>query len=226
MTDRCSISPADTGCSVGSPAQDPLHDPHSSEEELEVINKHNPRELELLPACPIRSTSVCLPEKRKWTQMSDSRSLDFNSENEETMENLENMSHFSNLSSRSMEMISPCSPFHSGKSQFDGSSPVVLEVSSDDEVPNLLESMATPVQFRTSPPLEAFKPGRPCKGRSLSPPHKVIHYEVSPRKRSRHARHSHVQRPCLDFEKMQQVSRLFLTKLLYFFPSRALQNNM
>lgn len=71
--------------------------------------------------------------------------------------------------------------------------------------------MATPVQFRTSPPVEALKPGgrTPMGGRgvrSMSPPPKLLHYEVSPRKRSRHAKHSHVQRPYLDFEKMQQVS--------------------
>lgn len=99
--------------------------------------------------------------------------------------------------------------------------------SSDDEVHHLLHaSMSTPVQFRTSPPLEALKPAGQMhvssltssdistigittlagiKGRSLSPPPKLLHCELSPRKRSRHARHSHVQRPCLDFEKMQQV---------------------
>lgn len=71
--------------------------------------------------------------------------------------------------------------------------------------------MATPVQFRTSPPVEALKPGgRTPIGtrgvRSMSPPPKLLHYEVSPRKRSRHTKHSHVQRPYLDFEKMQQVS--------------------
>lgn len=196
MSDRSSVSPADTGCSVGSPAPDPLHDPHSSEEELEVIN--NPRDLR--PPCPLRATSVCLPEKRKWSQISaDSRTLDFSPENEE------NMSHYGNLSPRRMEVISPCSPFTVKHYPEDS---IILEHSgsSDDEVHNLLASMATPVQFRTSPPLEALKPGgRPSKGRSLSPPQKVIHYEVSPRKRSRHMRHTHVQRPCLDFEKMQQV---------------------
>lgn len=202
MSDRSSVSPADTGCSVGSPAPDPLHDPHSSEEELEVIN--NPRDLR--PPCPLRATSVCLPEKRKWSQISaDSRTLDFSPENEE------NMSHYGNLSPRRMEVISPCSPFTVKHYPEDS---IILEHSgsSDDEVHNLLASMATPVQFRTSPPLEALKPGgRPSKGRSLSPPQKVIHYEVSPRKRSRHMRHTHVQRPCLDFEKMQQLKARSVT---------------
>lgn len=82
--------------------------------------------------------------------------------------------------------------------------------SSDDEVQGLLAAMATPVRFRTWPPLDAHKPGR-----SLSPPPKLFHYagagaaaggDASPRKRHRHTpRASHIQRPCLDFEKMQQV---------------------
>lgn len=50
-----------------SPAPDP-HDPHSSEEELEVINS-NPK-CERLPR-PLRAASVCLPEKRKWSQIGD-----------------------------------------------------------------------------------------------------------------------------------------------------------
>lgn len=119
--------------------------------------------------------------------------------------------------------------------------------SSDDEVHHLLHaSMSTPVQFRTSPPLEALKPAGQLhvlsslssssisnsgittnigavKGRSLSPPPKLLHCELSPRKRSRHARHSHVQRPCLDFEKMQQVCSscnkytFYYVKLFEFF---------
>lgn len=186
MSGRSSISPVDTGCSVGSPAPDALHDPHSSEEELEVIN--SPREVR--GPCPLRPTSVCLPEKRKWSQISDSRdSRSLEGADVDTDENVENLARFGNVDTRTTD--DSIAVEHSG--------------SSDDEVHGLLASMATPVQFRTSPPLEALKPGRPNKGRSLSPPHKVIHYEVSPRKRSRHARHAHVQRPCLDFEKMQQV---------------------
>lgn len=62
------------------------------------------------------------------------------------------------------------------------------------------------MRFRTSPPLEAVKPGKRTVAMKGSPPAKLVHYEVSPRKRSRHVRHSHLQRPYLDFEKMQQVN--------------------
>lgn len=90
--------------------------------------------------------------------------------------------------------------------------------------------MSQPVQFRTSPPVDAHKPGR-----SLSPPPKLFHASVRdprpPRPRSRPRPHPLVDhldtdidalsacsprkrhrpphrlpRPCLDFEKMQQVS--------------------
>lgn len=112
------------------------------------------------------------------------------------------MSHYGNLSP-----TSPCSPF--SKCCGDDGVHVEHSGSSDEEVHHLLASMATPVQFRTSPPIEALKPGGRTplvKGRSMSPPSKLLHYEVSPRKRSRHTKHAHVQRPYLDFEKMQQVS--------------------
>lgn len=89
--------------------------------------------------------------------------------------------------------------------------------SSDEEVQGLLAAMATPVQFRTSPPRGAHRPGH----RSLSPPPKLFHYvpspahdsAVSPRKRHRHTAVSSphaIQRPCLDFEKMQQVRKLYM----------------
>lgn len=75
--------------------------------------------------------------------------------------------------------------------------------SGDEEVQGLLAAMATPVRFRTSPPRDAHKPGQ----RSFSPPLKLFHLDVSPRKRHRQgtSRPHHIQRPCLDFEKMQQV---------------------
>ncbi|KAF2901828.1 hypothetical protein ILUMI_04360 [Ignelater luminosus] len=198
MSERmCSVSPADTGCSMESPAPD-QHDPHSSEEELEVINSTKQARSER----PFRAASVCLPEKRKWSQVGDSYARWYSPENEE------NMSHYGNLSP-----ASPCSPYGN---KYYGDDTVHLEHSgsSDDEVHHLLASMATPVQFRTSPPLEAVKPGGRTpnsKIRSLSPPPKLVHYEVSPRKRSRHTRHLHVQRPCLDFEKMQQLKARSVT---------------
>ena len=81
-------------------------------------------------------------------------------------------------------------------------SPATAVGSSDEEVQGLLAAMATPVKFRTSPPRDAHKPGQ----RSFSPPIKLFHLDVSPRKRHRHTpRPHHIQRPCLDFEKMQQV---------------------
>uniref|UniRef100_A0AAR5P7A7 Uncharacterized protein n=1 Tax=Dendroctonus ponderosae TaxID=77166 RepID=A0AAR5P7A7_DENPD len=194
VSDRmCSVSPADTGCSMESPAPDP-HDPHSSEEELEVINS-NPQCERVAPR-PLRAASVCLPEKRKWSQIGDSHRY--------RPENEENMSQFSNLSPPSS-----CSPYL--KSYGEDGHVIEHSGSSDDEVHHLLASRATPVRFRTSPPLEAVKPGRRTLVKNESPPPKLVHYEVSPRKRSRHVRHSHLQRPYLDFEKMQQLKARSVT---------------
>ncbi|KAK9870169.1 hypothetical protein WA026_006259 [Henosepilachna vigintioctopunctata] len=197
------VSPADTGCSMDSPAPD-QHDPHSSEEELEVINRNK----EEIAGRPARATSVCLPEKRKWSQISGG-----NFARNANLENVENMSPKSNTSPRSS-----CSPYQKEEAAHHSGS-------SDDEVHNLLASMSTPVQFRTSPPLEAVKPGRRTplnKMRSSSPPAKLLHYDLSPRKRTRHSRHSQVQRPYLDFEKMQQVRKnpihqLFFSGVIYRF---------
>lgn len=182
------VSPEDTGCCVESPLPD-HHDAHSSEEELEVINRNKTE----INNGAVRATSVCLPEKRKWSQIG-----------RYSPENVENISHYSNVSPRSS--CSSCQRFGEEGGQHSGSS--------DDEVHNFAGSMSPPVQFRTSPPLEALKPGRTTsvqKMKSLSPPAKIVHYEVSPRKRSRHSRHSHIQRPYLDFEKMQQVKARSLT---------------
>ncbi|XP_067624716.1 uncharacterized protein Reph isoform X2 [Eurosta solidaginis] len=44
-----------------------------------------------------------------------------------------------------------------------------LAHSSDDDLRNFLEPVLTPVNFRTSPPLEAFKPNRSHKYRSTTP---------------------------------------------------------
>lgn len=211
----CSVSPADTGCSMESPAPD-QHDPHSSEEELEVINS---------PPRPPRSSSVCLPEKRKWSQVgSDSYSIHCGRRS--PCENEENVSRYGNLSPPSPSSPSKCCGvaddgtttvhyrhhhYHHNGHHHHHHHNIEHSGSSDEEVHNLLASMATPVQFRTSPPLEALKPGGRTPNnyqhriRSMSPPAKLLHYEVSPRKRSRHTKHTHVQRPYLDFEKMQQV---------------------
>ncbi|KAG5895774.1 hypothetical protein JTB14_001622 [Gonioctena quinquepunctata] len=198
VSDRvCSVSPADTGCSMESPGPD-QHDPHSSEEELEVINSNSRIEK---PPIPLRAASVCLAEKRKWSQVGDVQSRRYSPENEE------NISHFGNLSPSSS-----CSP--NLKSYGEEGVHIEHSGSSDDEVHHLLNPRATPVQFRTSPPLEAVKPERRCflhKGGSMSPPPKLLHYEACPRKRTKHTRHAHIQRPYLDFEKMQQLKTRSVT---------------
>nr|XP_023022518.1 uncharacterized protein LOC111510804 isoform X1 [Leptinotarsa decemlineata] len=198
VPDRVSISPADTGCSLESPRPD-QQDAHSSEEELEVINSN--RRIESTPR-PLRTASVCLAEKRKWSQVGDVQSR-----SRYSPENEENMSHFGNLSPQSS-----CSP----NLKCCGEDGVHIDHSgsSDDEVHHLLNPRATPVQFSTSPPLEAVKPERRSvvnKGRTTSPPTKILHYEMSPRKRTRHMRHAHIQRPYLDFEKMQQLKTRSVT---------------
>ena len=222
-----------TACSPASPYfldsalpsdSDHNYDHHSSEEELEVIN--NPSNCaavgtsakELL-TCRSGSVSTVMPEKRKWSQMTAGSTC-----------SLSNTCHQPTHSSGRLTIAETCSFIHGGSScnvELGGggggsrASVAVIATtpaadqssgSSDEEVQGLLAAMATPVQFRTSPPLDAHKPGR-----SQSPPPKLFHYggnasaaaalEVSPRKRHRHTpRAHHIQRPCLDFEKMQQVS--------------------
>ncbi|XP_067140270.1 uncharacterized protein [Centruroides vittatus] len=79
-----------------------------------------------------------------------------------------------------------------------------------------LVCISAPVEFRSSPPANVPKPSR-----SLSPPPKLFHSSVgnipplelcsvSPRKRHRHIPNvntsTNLQRPCLDFEKIQQTA--------------------
>ncbi|XP_049764559.1 uncharacterized protein LOC126092872 [Schistocerca cancellata] len=182
------------------------HDHHSSEEELEVIN-----------SCPaavapasgagallvtVRSGSVTVPEKRKWSQVT-------------------------HQAAPHVLLATDCSSGGGG-----GSSS-----SSDDEVQGLLAAMSTPVRFRTWPPLDAHKPGRslspppklfhyaasadaaPAPACGLAPAASASSAsaaaaaaDASPRKRHRHTpRASHIQRPCLDFEKMQQLKARAVT---------------
>lgn len=86
--------------------------------------------------------------------------------------------------------------------------------SSDDEVQGLMSTRPMPLKFCASPPSHVHKPGQ-CTV-SASPPLKLVHLSprqsvslpnTSPRKRHRQRHHPtrNVQRPCLDFEKMQQV---------------------
>ncbi|XP_014251344.1 uncharacterized protein LOC106667730 [Cimex lectularius] len=68
--------------------------------------------------------------------------------------------------------------------------------SSDEEVVGLVAAMTAPVQFRTSPP------------RGTHRPYSAALHEASPRKRHRNAA---PPRPCLDFEKMQQLQAKGMT---------------
>ncbi|KAF0768560.1 Uncharacterized protein FWK35_00001552 [Aphis craccivora] len=92
--------------------------------------------------------------------------------------------------------------------------------SSDDEVQGLMSTRPTPLKFCASPPSHVHKPGQ-CTV-SSSPPLKLVHLSprqsvslpnTSPRKRHRQRHHPtrNVQRPCLDFEKMQQLKSLSAT---------------
>lgn len=218
-----------TACSPASPYfldsalpsdSDHNYDHHSSEEELEVIN--NPTNcaavgssVKELLTCRSGSVSTVMPEKRKWSQITGGSTC-----------SLSNTCLSTNSSGR-LTIAGTCSSVHGGSSSNmalsggGGRASVAVitttpaadqsSSSSDEEVQGLLAAMATPVQFRTSPPLDAHKPGR-----SLSPPPKLFHYgghafattalEVSPRKRHLHTpRAQHIQRPCLDFEKMRQL---------------------
>ncbi|XP_046663723.1 uncharacterized protein LOC124356643 isoform X2 [Homalodisca vitripennis] len=82
-----------------------------------------------------------------------------------------------------------------------------LSSSSDEEVQGLLATMSAPVQFCTSPPRHAHRPGH----RSLSPPPKLFHYVPSPAASPRKRHRNTIQRPCLDFEKMQQMKARAVT---------------
>lgn len=182
------ISPGPTICSIPSPYfldsalasdSDINNDHHSSEEELEVINNSSKG--------PVRSrnTSRCgdLPINL--------RSASVNALPEKRKWSEINLTGLGSVGKLNRLCLTP------GTGRVDQSSG-----SSDDEVQGFLAAtMGTPVKFRTSPPVDVVKPGK-----SLSPPPKLFHYEVTSRKRHRHMhKPHHLQRPCLDFEKMQQV---------------------
>lgn len=66
-------------------------------------------------------------------------------------------------------------------------------------------------------PAQAAAPLAPPAPHQPLPAQELFHYEVSPRKRSRHSNRRQVQRPCLDFDKMQQVSsQLFPSTFIKF----------
>lgn len=144
-----------------------------------------------------RSTST-LPEKRKWSQVTlEASSAGAGARSEQGF--AQSSTNRCHLSSQSVFTSAGVAVRRNDLSSG----------SSDEEVQGLL---ATPVQFRTSPPRGAHRPGR-----SFSPPPKLFHYATgqnsSPRKRHRHATpHAHaIQRPCLDFEKMQQLKARAVT---------------
>ncbi|XKL63647.1 hypothetical protein PGB90_006011 [Kerria lacca] len=203
---------------------DLTYDHHSSEEELEVINgKGSCDTTKRVGRSPFgsrcRSVSSVLPEKRKWSDAMDAESqgeslISCNpsrvriSTRRHTSSN-ENVCLGEEPSITSHKFVSSCS---SGAS------------SDDETAPNgafAPIAPSTPVNFCKSPPLNAHKP--PTL-RSLSPPLKMLNCDTaseeqqrsqnvsSPRyKRHRltptiqRTQHAHnIQRPCLDFEKMQQ----------------------
>lgn len=205
---------------------DLTYDHHSSEEELEVINSgitscDTPKGVASSPfGNRCRSVSSALPEKRKWSDAMDSespgelvslchRSRVRISSRRQTCSSDENMYSEDNSTASARKLVSGCS---SGASSDDETTP------SGAFAPI---APSTPVNFSRSPPLNAHKPPTI---RSLSPPLKMLNCDssavdqqrsqnvMSPRyKRHRHtptqrSQHAHnIQRPCLDFEKMQQV---------------------
>uniref|UniRef100_A0A8D9AIU4 Uncharacterized protein n=1 Tax=Cacopsylla melanoneura TaxID=428564 RepID=A0A8D9AIU4_9HEMI len=180
---------------------DILYDPHSSEEELEVIN--NITLLRRLPNDLPTSTTQTQCSKRKWSQVSSGDDLEDDLDEARTSR--------SSLSS-------------------DEEVTGLFSISSTGSVP---------LQFCTSPPVNVLKPGG--QRLSASPPMKNLSDSISPRKKSRPSpaspspsssssivsqqqqapskstsqspspRHHHIQRPCLDFEKMQQMKARSVT---------------
>ncbi|XP_053960950.1 uncharacterized protein LOC128865059 isoform X2 [Anastrepha ludens] len=118
-----------------------LYDQHSSEEELEVIN--GPSSVAAAEAASnvlvVRGTASSL------------------------------------ISERGSSSLEPEELFGEASTSKRSSSTLVenrkrsLAHSSDDDLRNFLEPVLTPVNFRTSPPLEAFKPNRSHKYRSTTP---------------------------------------------------------
>ncbi|KAL6953698.1 hypothetical protein U1Q18_051054 [Sarracenia purpurea var. burkii] len=218
---------------------DLTYDHHSSEEELEVINssvvsrRNGGAGRRSKDVIRCRSVSSVLPEKRKWSDAMDAESVAAAAGGS----GLSNLCHRSRvrISSRrqqsssdenmyATEGLGASGPANSHKFVSGCSS----GASSDDETTpsGAFAPIApsTPVNFSRSPPLNAHKP--PTL-RSLSPPLKMLNCDstsveqqrsqvISPRyKRHRltptqRGQHAHsIQRPCLDFEKMQQVASTF-----------------
>lgn len=253
-------SPTDTACSSESPAMlgqaHLMYDQHSSEEELEVINGP-------LSVAAAAASILVIPTTTSAASESSS------AEPEEVFDDSPKRASSTLLETRKRS----------------------LAHSSDDEVRNLLEPVPAPVNFRTSPPLEALKPNRShvyrattpliltetsrgiesikisCDSssnnipsssttitssslslstsssttsilnmnhshrsnsknspssalsmdvRSVSPPAKLFHCAMSPRRRPPRTHHApqrlqRPHRPCLDFDKMQQLKARSVT---------------
>ncbi|XP_063242712.1 uncharacterized protein LOC134542423 isoform X2 [Bacillus rossius redtenbacheri] len=180
----------------------PSDDHHSSEEELEVINSSQP----VAVAC--RASSVTVPEKRKWSQITADHRHAATIAASVSCGNLAPSGGAAASAAARPAPATPCPAAAAAAAAASAPSHDHSCGSSDEEVQGLLSA---PVQFRTSPPLDARKPGR-----SLSPPPKLFHLcsaaaaaaDVSPRKRHRHTPRP---RPCLDFEKMQQLKARSVT---------------
>ncbi len=171
------------------------------------------------------------PEKRKWAQISPRRVV--------TPGVGSGTSERTRAKTRPQSAVFSSATFdgwEDGRSSSSAALDCGNSASSDDEVQALIAGSAQdsplPLEFRTSPPEGAHRPTR-----SLSPPPKLFLADPpatshltswstcepqvalavangnagSPRKRHRHGQRAHhIQRPCLDFEKMQQVSLPFV----------------
>lgn len=207
---------------------DLTYDHHSSEEELEVINSgisSCDNRKSAIGGHRCRSVSSALPEKRKWSDAMDSESPSSGAGAELSASGLCHRSRV-RISSRRPTCSSDENMFAGDAGTRKSASGCSSGASSDDETTpsGAFAPIApsTPVNFSRSPPLNAHKP--PTL-RSLSPPLKMLNcdslavdqqrsqnvmsprykrHRLTPTQRSQHAHN--IQRPCLDFEKMQQVS--------------------
>ncbi len=229
------VTPASSPYFIDSAApsdSDLTYDHNSSEEELEVINgKASCVSVKRVGRSPFggrcRSVSSALPEKRKWSEAMDAESPSGGGESSSTpchrpRVRISTRRHASSSDENIClggEETSPASHKSVGNCS--------SGASSDDETAPPSGAFApiapsTPVNFCGSPPLNAHKP--PTL-RSLSPPLKMLNcdssaveqqrsqnvssprykrHRLTPTQRPHHAHN--IQRPCLDFEKMQQVS--------------------
>ncbi|XP_065564623.1 uncharacterized protein LOC136029979 isoform X3 [Artemia franciscana] len=205
-----SESPLDMGADFALPSDSDLNwgDQHSSEEELEVINSQpvnefRPVRLETRSAGPMRSRDQ-QGEKRKWSQFLQ-------------------VTRFRDVPDR-------LSRFRSGSALgvliSDGVNNGIS--SDDDDMIPCTRLTPVPVQFRTSPPEDAHRPFR-----SQSPPNKLFHAEAvqngtsdhgvgltpkdvvsiggAQKKQRKGLRPQFLQRPYLDFEKMQELKAHSMT---------------